>query len=127
MPQLSLTSLLESYVDDSKLLLSFTIQDVDNAILSLQDDLSGITKRCCENKLLINPTKTKFLLICTRQLLFRLPVEMSLSLLGEILRPTISASDLGVTLDSHLTYDDHITKTISSCMAKLCQIYISII
>ena len=58
MPQLSLTSLLESYVDDSKLLLSFMIQDVDNAILSLQDDLSGITKWCCENKLLANPTKT---------------------------------------------------------------------
>lgn len=123
LPDLSLTSLLESYVDDSKLLLSFTIQDVDNAMISLQDDLSGITKWCCVNKLLINPTKTKFMLIGTRQLLLRLPDEMSLSILGESLRPTISASDLGVTLDSHLTYDDHITKTISSCMAKLCQIY----
>jgi hypothetical protein len=110
---------LESYVDDSKLLLSFTIQDFDNAILSLQDDLSGITKWCCENKLLINPTKAKFLLIGTIDNFF------SGYLLGEILRPTISASDLA--LDSHLTYDDHITKTISSCMAKLCQIYISII
>jgi retron-type reverse transcriptase len=71
MPQLSVTSLLESYVDDSKLLLSFMIQDVDNAILSLQNDLSGITKWCCENKLLVNPRKTKFMLIGTRQLLFR--------------------------------------------------------
>ena len=35
LPQSSLNSLLESYVDDSKLLLSFTIQDVDSAIVPL--------------------------------------------------------------------------------------------
>jgi hypothetical protein len=47
------------------------------------------------------------MLIGTRQLLLRLPVEMSLIM----------------SLRCHLTYDDHITKTISSFMAKLCQIY----
>ena len=30
--------------------------------------------------------------------------------------------DLGVTLDSHLKYDTHITELVSSCLSKLCQI-----
>ena len=29
---------------------------------------------------------------------------------------------MGVTLDNHLTFDSHITKVVSSCMSKLCQI-----
>ena len=36
--------------------------------------------------------------------------------------PISSAKDLGVTLDSHLIYDCHIAKLVSSCMTKLCQI-----
>ena len=36
--------------------------------------------------------KNQILLIGTRQLLHRLPVDMSLSHLGENLRPTVSAS-----------------------------------
>ena len=119
LPQIARTCQLESYVDDSKLFLSFPIKNVDNAIQNLQEDLSGLAKWCCENKLLINPLKTKFR---TRQLLRRLPKEISLSFLGVSLKPADSACDLGVTLDSYLSYDCHVTKLVSSCMSKLCQI-----
>ena len=34
----------------------------------------------------------------------------------------VSAKDLGVFLDPHLTYDHHISCVVSSCFAKLCQI-----
>ena len=47
---------------------------------------------------------------------------MSLNFLGKTIRPISSAKDLGVILDSHLTYDFHIAKLVSSCMSKLCQI-----
>ena len=32
-----------------------------------------------------------------------------------------SGKDLGVILDNNLTYDDHITKTVSSCFSRLAQ------
>ena len=32
--------------------------------------------------------------------------------------PKDKAKDLGVILDANLTYDEHITKTVSSCMSK---------
>ena len=58
----------------------------------------------------------------TRQLLQRLPTEMSLTFLGNTIKPVSSARDLGVVVDSHLTYDTHISNLASSCVAKLCQI-----
>lgn len=115
---------IESYVDDSKVLLSFPIKDVATAKHKLEEDLQHVAAWCCKNQLLINAKKTKFLLVGTRQLLYvrRLPEEMCLSFLGEEITPVSSAKDLGIILDSNLTYDNHINELTSSCMSKLCQI-----
>ena len=55
-------------------------------------------------------------------MLNRLPQNLSMSFLGATLKPVTSAKDLGVILDLHLTYDHHISKTVSSCISKLYQI-----
>jgi hypothetical protein len=52
----------------------------------------------------------------------RLPCSLKLSFLGKQIEPATSSKDLGVVIDSHLTYDEHINTTVASCMAKLCQI-----
>ena len=109
-------------VDDSKVFLSFSLPDVDTAIANLEQDLLRVAAWCCENQLLINPDKTKFMLIATRQLRKRFSSSPVVSFLGKSLEPVASAKDLGVTLDSHLTYDCHISNVVSSCMAKVCQI-----
>ena len=49
---------LESYVDDSKLFLSFPLVELDAAIEKLEQDLHIVAQWCCENHLLINPDKT---------------------------------------------------------------------
>ena len=77
---------------------------------------------CCKNQLLINPEKTKFLMVGTQQLLQRLPSKISISFLGKEITPVSSAKDLGIILDNNLTYDQHIHQLTSSCMTKLCQI-----
>ena len=113
---------LESYVDDSKVFLSFSLSDVDTAMANLEQDLLRVAAWFCENQLLINPDKTKFMLIGTRQSRKRFPSPPVVPFLGKSLEPVASAKDLGMTLDSHLTYDCHISNVVSSCMAKLCQI-----
>ena len=65
---------------------------------------------------------TKLLFLGTRQMLSRLPQNPSISFLGAKLKPIESAKDLGVIRDPHLTYDHHISKTVSSCFSKLYQI-----
>lgn len=113
---------LESYVDDSKVFLSFPISDVNSVIGKLEQDLRNVAQWCCANNLLINPSKTKLLFIGTRQLMATLPELPQVSFLGSTLHPATSAKDLGVILDPNLSYDQHITHVVSSCFSKLYQI-----
>ena len=113
---------LESYVDDSKLYISFPMKDIDIIAEQLTEDLRRIAAWCCANSLLINPDKTKLLLLGTRQMLRSAPEDFHVTLLGKQLHPVSSAKDLGVTIDASLTYDEHVSNVVSSCTASLCQI-----
>ena len=109
------------YVDDCKLYLSFPSPNINTAIANLNEDLNNISSWCCRNSLLINPDKTKVLFIGLPQLLRRLPT-VPVSMLGIEITPVTVAKDLGIHIDQSLTYNDHITKTASSCLHKLIQI-----
>ena len=76
----------------------------------------------CQNQLFINPDKTTFMLLGNKQLLGRQLTSPTVSFLGKKLTPLTSAKDLRVILDSHLTYDSHISQLVSSCFAMLVQI-----
>ena len=45
-----------------------------------------------------------------------------LRILGKTIVPVSVAKDLGIFIDQSLTYNDHITKTVSTCLQKLMQI-----
>lgn len=68
------------------------------------------------SQLLINPAETKFMLIETRKLMSSHSVDLSYSFMA--LTPVDSARDLGVIIDSHLTYDSHISYLVSSRLSK---------
>jgi len=55
------------------------------------------------------------------QLLRQLP-DFMITLCGKPISPMPVAKDLGVFLDQCLSYDEHIRKTVASCMNKLIQI-----
>ena len=76
---------LESYVDDSKVLLSFSISDAIDAKFKLEDDLRNVTTWCCTNDLLINPEKTKFMFIGTKQVISKHSVNFTVSFIGRFL------------------------------------------
>ena len=113
---------LESYVDDSSLFLSFPLASTNITLRKLEDDLLKVTTCCCENHLLINQAKTKFMLLGTKQLMGRQLTCPTVSFLDKSLTPLTSAKDRGMILDSHPTYDNHISQFVSSCLAKLVQI-----
>ena len=110
----------ESYVDDTKFHISFSIQDRANAISNIDDDLLRICNWCFNNQLLLNPDKTKLMIYGSRQLLSKLP-DVRLSFMGKELIPAKVAKDLGVTFDPNLTFHDDIFRTVS-CMSSLAQI-----
>ena len=113
---------LESYVDDSKFFLSFQVKDSLYVATQVNDDLKRVAYWCSQNSLLIKPTKTKVLVVGTRQMLQRVPSDFKLVLLRKELAPVPSVKNLGLFVDSTLSFDEHITITVSSCMASLVQI-----
>jgi len=95
-------------VGDSKVFVSLSMKDIHAAQQHLEKDLSHAPEWCCNNQLLINPDKTKLLLVATRQTLQRLPKNLNLTLLAKTIMTVTSAKDPGIIVDSHLTYDCHI-------------------
>jgi hypothetical protein len=89
-------------VDDSNVLLSFPLCNIDTSIKNLEQDLHRVA-------------------ICEK-LMSKLPTDISVSFFGKSLKPVDSAKDLPVKLDKHLNYNHHISELVSSCMNKLCQI-----
>ena len=88
---------LDSYVDDSKLYVSFSVKDVNTIIQQINENRSLIASWCCHNHLLTGPDKTKLLVMGTRQMLQKLP-DFQITLLGKAIAPVASARDLGVQI-----------------------------
>ena len=127
LPTIPHLSSLESYVDDSKLYLSFPgsgmwIQSCNRSTKTFH----WLASWCCHSNLLINPdrTVTEFFVMGTCQMLQNLP-DSHITLLGKEIAPSASARDLGVQVDATLSCNEHvtnITSTCTACMASLCQI-----
>ena len=105
---------LESSEDESTLHLSFLVGDIVGAARQVSEDLRKVTVWCCQNSLLINPEKTKLLLIGTRQMPQNTPTDLDLhvTLLGKELRPVVSAKDLGVYMDATLSFDEYFSNSL---------------
>ena len=56
------------------------------------------------------------------QLLNKLPIASAVRMLGNEITPSTFAKDLGIYIDQSLTCNEHITKTVSTCLHKLVQI-----
>ena len=85
---------------------------MEQTTINREEDLHRVAKWCLKHQLFINPDKTKFLLVSSRPMLQNSPLEMTLNLLGKIIKPVLSAKDLGLNFDSYLSYDDHITSKL---------------
>ena len=92
------------------------------AVEHLFKDLQRIAAWCCTHSLLINPDKTKLLLLGTPQMLACVPKGFGVTLLSKEILPSCSAKDLGVIVDSHLSFDEHVTEVVFKCIGSLCQI-----
>ena len=88
----------------------------------MNKDLLSIRNWRFDDQLLLNPDRTKLVIFGSREMTAKVS-DSTLFLLGkEELEPVKAARDLGVTLDSNLTYNEHSVSTVSSCMSRLGQI-----
>ena len=106
---------LESYVGDSKEYLSFSLPILDSSLSTIEDDLHRVFEWCCKNSLLINPDKTKMMVVGSQQLLQQLDHVPSINLIGKTLEPVSQVKDFGTILDSNTAF-------IIISISTLCQI-----
>ena len=110
------------YVDDTKIFLSLPANKISDAVISLNEHPLAFARWCCTNSLVINPDKTKLLVIGVREIMRSLPSFPVVKLLGKEIEPVPVPRYLGVIIDSSLSYNEHVTKTVSNCMHRLIRI-----
>lgn len=64
----------------------------------MRQNLLEVAGWCCEHKLLINPSKAKYVIFGTRQLQHSVEIERSIPFLGKDLSALPFANDLGEAL-----------------------------
>ena len=93
------------YVDDTKIFLGLPPSQISDAVIALNKDLLDKATWCCMNSPLIDPDKTKLLVIAVPQLMRTLPSIPLVKLLGKEIEPVTVTKDLGVMIDSFLSYN----------------------
>ena len=121
LPTACTTCKVNSFVDDSKMFLSFSAKDTNHNLELVKTDLLRIASWCCTNHLLLNPDKTKLAMFGTHQML-KCVAPQSIMFLGNELKISDSVKHLGIILDSQLFFNDHIDYLVASLMSKLCSI-----
>ena len=67
------------------------------------------------NGLLLNPSKTEALVTGTRSQVAKFDSTAGIRLVDTTVEISTAIHVLGIIIDRHLTFDDHITKVVSSC------------
>ena len=96
------------YADDTH--LTYADKDVNIIQSCLNEDLLNISKWLITNKLILNMTKTEFMLIGSRQKLNAVTASPVLSINGTPVNHVSTSKSLGVLIDTNLTWGSHIEK-----------------
>ena len=109
LPNVVTKSMVDIYADDTTLSASASINSFSSVRDFLQDDINQVTTWSINNKMIINPSKTKALVITGKRLSKKLDTQnLNLMALGNSIDQVNSEKLLGVTMDSNLLFDDHI-------------------
>jgi hypothetical protein len=113
---------VQSYVDYSKLCISFSSKDVNGGLDNLRQDLNRVASWCCENQLLyINPDKTEFCVFGSNRMLAQTFIP-PITFLGKELPVVNTVKDLGMIMHKHLLFNEHTSALASELMGKLAMI-----
>ena len=95
------------YADDSTLSTCLREGELENSTDLINDELEKVYKWLSANKIAINKKKTKFMVISYNKNIMLPTITMG----GNIIEEADSIKFLGIHIDNHLTFRDHINKT----------------
>ena len=100
------------YADDTQLCISLSPANFSHCIQKLKNCLNDIQNFMFTNKLKLNPDKTEFILIGSKNNRKQLFPHFPINILGNQVSPAQSVKNLGVVFDSNFTFSDHSSQVI---------------
>ena len=113
---------LISYADDTQLLDSSHPDDLASLKTRQEETIRTVQSYFTSNSLKMNPSKTTLLLLGTAQNLKK-TASFHLNISGHLLTPSPFVKMLGVTVDSNLSWEKHISNVVKRCNSILFCLY----
>ena len=110
-----------SYADDLQSYLHCSVRDALSAVRSMSRATDTLSAWLSSNRLRLNPLKTQFIWLGTRQQLAKLDLNL-LAAEFPLISFSTSVRDLGVILDQELTFTKHLSSLSRSCFYHLRQL-----
>ena len=106
------------YADDTQVLVSGPARDLEVLISRMEDSLASLNDWFCANALKVNASKTQLIVFGTRQNLRKLP-DFRVPFRNAALQPCAQVGNLGVTFDSTMSWDAHVSELCRRCTGLL--------
>lgn len=112
------------YADDLQIYFSFKPTDTLIAVDKINDDLERIQDWANRNCLVLNPKKSKCLILGSRAQIMRVGAFDPIIRVGDATVDLVSeARNLGVLMDSNLKFHNHVLETVRNCYYRLKVLY----
>jgi hypothetical protein len=112
---------VHGYADDHQLYLSFkpdTQTEQDNALAAMEACVSDVRKWMIQHRLMINDTKTEFLILGSRQQLKKLTID-GIKIGDANILPAAQVKNLGVIMENTLSMEKQVNKICSKSFYQL--------
>ena len=104
--------LYHQYADDTQL---YTSLNGGNSTLQLTTCAEAVTRWHIENGLLLNPSKSEALITGSRHQVQSFNTTQGLCIASSTVPFVSSVRLLGITVDNHLSFDQHVSDVVRSC------------
>ena len=105
------------YADDTQFLDADNPSNIQALQTRIETSLSVALKWFTQNRLKINPAKTELLILTSRRQ--KQNVNFSVQFGSDKISPSHSVKVLGVVIDSHLSWEAHVTAVVRRCYCVL--------
>ena len=106
------------FADDTQLLVSGPKAELSRLIALMETALSTLYQWFCNNSMKVNAAKTQMMVLGTPGMLRNLPT-VTLSFCGSTVQDEKSVKDLGVIIDRHLNFQEHVDSVSRKCTGIL--------
>lgn len=113
------------YADDTQLIKEFHPNDINKAIMDINEDLENVVKWSVDHGLRINPDKSTVILIGTDKNRKRGQQlkTISININSSVIQEAEVVKNLGLMIDNKLNFEEHVNKISNSAYMNLKHLY----